>query len=88
MRRQGSETSALDLIVEASRCAAPQTVTGEDVDATDSIRLLRRLTLPKTWQGNEDAEALDVADVRRAQVPRVPPPAAARARVACSSRSC
>ncbi len=42
------------------------------MDATDSIRLLRRLTLPKTWQGDEDAEPLDVADVRRAQVPRAP----------------
>lgn len=49
--------------------AGLQTVTGEDIDAKDSFALLRRLTAPKTWQSDEGAEPLDVAEVRRAQVP-------------------
>lgn len=49
-----------------------QTVTGEDIDATDSFKLLRRLTLPKTWQQDDDAEPLDTGDVRRAKVPPAP----------------
>jgi len=66
-RGKGAAGIAKSGVLRVVRGITDKTVTGEDIDATDSFKLLRRLTLPKTWQQDDDAEPLDTGDVRRAK---------------------
>ena len=42
-------------------------LSGEEVDAQDAFKLLRRLTLPPQWLP-PDSQPIDMASVRRAKV--------------------